>query len=204
MTRILVLVRHGQSEWNLKNLFTGWKNPPLTEQGIEEAKNAGKILAEHGIKFDIAFTSGLIRAQDSCKHILTEMNNKTIEIISDSALNERNYGTLSGLNKDEAKMKWGAEQVQIWRRSYDIAPPEGESLKDTSARVLPYYLHRIQPHLLNKQTTLITAHGNSLRALIMAIEGLNSQEIVKYELDTGKPIIYHINSDSTVHSIYKA
>lgn len=200
----MVLVRHGQSEWNLQNLFTGWKNPALTEHGVEEAKNAGKLLAERDIKFDIAFTSGLLRAQDSCQHILAAMGNKTIEIISNNALNERNYGMLAGLNKDEAKAKWGEEQVQIWRRSYDIAPPDGESLKDTSARVLPYYIHHIQPHLLNKKTTLITAHGNSLRALIMAIEGLNSQEIVKYELDTGRPIIYYINSDSTVHSVYKA
>lgn len=200
MSRILVLVRHGQSEWNLKNLFTGWKDPDLSEKGLEEAISAGEKLKAAGLKFDIAFTSALQRAQHTCQHILDEMGQPKLETIKNQALNERDYGDLSGLNKDDARKKWGEEQVHIWRRSYDVPPPGGESLRDTGARVWPYYLHNIQPHVLREETVLVAAHGNSLRALIMALEGLSGEEIVKRELATGVPMIYELNADSTIAS----
>lgn len=200
MSRTLVLVRHGQSEWNLKNLFTGWKNPDLSEKGHEEAIAAGKKLKETGLKFDIAYTSALKRAQITCQHILDEMGEPNLETIKNEALNERDYGDLSGLNKDDARQKWGEEQVHIWRRSYDVPPPGGESLRDTGARVWPYYMYNIQPHVLRGKTVLVAAHGNSLRALIMALEGLSGEEIVKQELATGVPIIYELNADSTIAS----
>lgn len=200
MSRTLVLVRHGQSEWNLKNLFTGWKNPDLSEKGHEEAIAAGKKLKETGLKFDIAYTSALKRAQITCQHILDEMGEPHLETIKNEALNERDYGDLSGLNKDDARQKWGEEQVHIWRRSYDVPPPGGESLRDTGARVWPYYMYNIQPHVLRGETVLVAAHGNSLRALIMALEGLSGEEIVKQELATGVPIIYELNADSTIVS----
>ena len=200
MSRILVLVRHGQSEWNLKNLFTGWKDPDLSEKGLEEAISAGKKLKAAGLKFDIAFTSALQRAQHTCQHILDEMGQPKLETIKNQALNERDYGDLSGLNKDDARKKWGDEQVHIWRRSYDVPPPGGESLRDTGARVWPYYLHNIQPHVLREETVLVAAHGNSLRALVMALEGLSGEEIVKRELATGVPMIYELNADSTIAS----
>lgn len=200
MSRTLVLVRHGQSEWNLKNLFTGWKNPDLSEKGHEEAIAAGKKLKETGLKFDIAYTSALKRAQITCQHILDEMGEPNLETIKNEALNERDYGDLSGLNKDDARQKWGEEQVHIWRRSYDVPPPGGESLRDTGARVWPYYMYNIQPHVLRGETVLVAAHGNSLRALIMALEGLSGEEIVKQELATGVPIIYELNADSTIVS----
>ena len=200
MSRILVLVRHGQSEWNLKNLFTGWKDPDLSEKGLEEAISAGKKLKAAGLKFDIAFTSALQRAQHTCQHILDEMGQPKLETIKNQALNERDYGDLSGLNKDDARKKWGEEQVHIWRRSYDVPPPGGESLRDTGARVWPYYLHNILPHVLRGETVLVAAHGNSLRALIMALEGLSGEEIVKRELATGVPMIYELNADSTIAS----
>ena len=200
MSRILVLVRHGQSEWNLKNLFTGWKDPDLSEKGLEEAISAGKKLKAAELKFDIAFTSALQRAQHTCQHILDEMGQPKLETIKNQALNERDYGDLSGLNKDDARKKWGEEQVHIWRRSYDVPPPGGESLRDTGARVWPYYLHNIQPHVLRGETVLVAAHGNSLRALIMALEGLSGEEIVKRELATGVPMIYELNADSTIAS----
>lgn len=200
MSRILVLVRHGQSEWNLKNLFTGWKDPDLSAKGNEEAIAAGKKLKAAGLKFDIAFTSALKRAQHTCQHILDEMGQPDLETIKNQALNERDYGDLSGLNKDDARKKWGDEQVHIWRRSYDVPPPGGESLRDTGARVWPYYMYNIQPHVLRGETVLVAAHGNSLRALIMALEGLSGEEIVKRELATGVPMIYELNADSTIAS----
>jgi len=198
MARTLVLVRHGQSEWNLKNLFTGWRDPGLTDKGHEEAISAGKKLKAAGLKFDIAFTSALQRAQITCRHILDEMGQPTLKTIKDQALNERDYGELAGLNKDDARQKWGEEQVHIWRRSYDVAPPGGESLRDTGARVWPYYMHTVQPHVLREGTILVAAHGNSLRALVMALEGLSGEEIVKQELATGVPVIYALNADSTI------
>ena len=200
MSGTLVLVRHGQSEWNLKNLFTGWRDVDLTELGREEAKAGAEKLKARGTKFDIAFTSALIRAQKTNDIILDTLGQAGLKTIRDQALNERDYGDLSGLNKDDARKKWGEEQVHIWRRSYDVQPPGGESLKDTGARVWPYYLHVMQPHVLRGETVLVSAHGNSLRALIMALEGRSGEEIVKLELATGVPIVYALNADSTVKS----
>ena len=200
MSGTLVLVRHGQSEWNLKNLFTGWRDPDLSPLGHEEAKAAGDKIAAKGFKFDIAYTSVLIRAQRTCQYILDGVGQPGLTTIKNQALNERDYGELSGLNKDDARAKWGEEQVHIWRRSYDVPPPGGESLKDTGARVWPYYLHEIQPHVLRGETVLVAAHGNSLRALIMALDGLTGEQIVKQELATGVPVIYKLNADSTVAS----
>lgn len=200
MTHLLVLTRHGQSEWNLKNLFTGWKDPDLTEKGIEEAKAGGRRLKAAGISFDVAFTSDLSRAQKTCGLILAELGQSGLLTHRDVALNERDYGELSGLNKDDARKRWGEEQVHVWRRSYDVPPPGGESLKDTAARVLPYYVHDILPAVLSGKRTLVAAHGNSLRALIMAMEGLTPDEIIARELATGVPIVYRLNADSTIAS----
>jgi 2,3-bisphosphoglycerate-dependent phosphoglycerate mutase len=196
--RLLVLVRHGESEWNLKNLFTGWKDVDLTANGIAEARAAGRKLKAQGISFDIAFTSALIRAQRSLDLMLEEMGLTKIPVLRDQALNERDYGELSGLNKDDARAKWGAEQVHLWRRSYDVAPPGGESLKDTAARVLPYYIQEILPAVLRGKRVLVSAHGNSLRALVMVLERLSGAGIVKREIATGVPLIYRLNADSTV------
>jgi len=198
MTHLLVLCRHGQSEWNLKNLFTGWKDPDLTPKGVEEAEAAGRRLKAAGIAFDAAFTSVLGRAQRTCRIILDEIGGPAPEPIEDLALNERDYGELAGLNKDDARRRWGEEQVHVWRRSYDVPPPGGESLKDTAARVLPYYVHRILPAALSGKRTLVSAHGNSLRALIMAMEGLTPDAIIARELATGVPIVYRLNADSTI------
>jgi 2,3-bisphosphoglycerate-dependent phosphoglycerate mutase len=196
--RLLVLVRHGQSEWNLKNLFTGWRDVDLTENGISEARAAGRRLKAQGLRFDVAFTSALVRAQRSLDLMLEEMGQKNIAVLKDQALNERDYGDLSGLNKDDARKKWGEEQVHVWRRSYDVAPPGGESLKDTAARVLPYYIQEILPRVLRGDSVLVSAHGNSLRALIMVLEHLSPQQIVAREIATGVPLIYRLNADSTV------
>ena len=200
MSGTLVLVRHGQSEWNLKNLFTGWRDVDLTEQGHAEALAAGEKLKARGLKFDIAFTSSLQRAQKTCQHILDVVGQSTLKTIRNEALNERDYGDLSGLNKDDARAKWGEEQVHVWRRSYAVSPPGGESLRDTGARVWPYYMHVMQPYVLRGNTVLVAAHGNSLRALIMALDGMSGDEIVKLELGTGVPIVYRLNADSTVAS----
>ncbi len=201
MSGTLVLVRHGQSEWNLKNLFTGWKDPDLTEKGITEARTAGQRLKAKGLKFDICFTSALTRAQHTLKLILEELGQKGLPETRDQALNERDYGELTGLNKDDARKKWGEEQVHVWRRSYDVPPPGGESLKDTLARSLPYYVHMIQPHVLEGKSVLVSAHGNSLRSLIMAIEGLTPEQILKRELDTGVPVLYRLKANSRPSSV---
>mgnify|MGYP001317442850 CR=1 FL=1 len=198
--RLLVLVRHGQSEWNLKNLFTGWMDPDLTERGIAEAKEAGRKLKAQGLSFDIAFTSMLKRAQHTLDLALVEIGQTDIHVRKHLALNERDYGELSGLNKEDARIKWVEEQVHIWRRSYDVPPPNGESLKDTLARTLPFYVQEILPCVLRGQRTLVAAHGNSLRALIMVLERLTPEGILKRELATGVPIIYRLNADSTVAS----
>jgi len=186
----LVLVRHGQSEWNEKNLFTGWKDPKLTPRGVDEAIKAGKELKEAGYSFDKMFTSDLFRAQDTGRIILDQMDISSIEVIKDVSLNERNYGDLAGLNKDEARKKWGENQVHIWRRSFDVPPPGGESLKDTAERVLPYFKENIIPELIEGLNILVAAHGNSLRALVMELEEISSEEIVKLEISTGVPLIY--------------
>jgi 2,3-bisphosphoglycerate-dependent phosphoglycerate mutase len=200
MDRILVLVRHGQSEWNLKNLFTGWKDVGLTEKGIAEAKAAGERLKKKGLKFDIAYTSALKRAQHTLDLMLDELGQKGLKTEKDQALNERDYGDLTGLNKDDARKKWGEEQVHIWRRSFDVSPPGGESLRDTLARALPYYVVHIQPDVLSGKSVLVSAHGNSLRALIMALEGLTPDEILKRELETGVPIVYRLKANSRPES----
>ena len=198
--RLLVLVRHGQSDWNLKNLFTGWRDVDLTEKGVAEAREAGRKLKAQGIKFDVAFTSALKRAQRTLDLMLTELCQTTIPIFKDQALNERDYGDLVGLNKDDARKKWGEEQVHIWRRSYDVAPPRGESLKDTLARALPYYVTDILPRVLRGERVLVAAHGNSLRALVMVLDKHTPDSITKLNLDTGVPMIYRLNTDSTVAS----
>ena len=186
----LVLVRHGQSEWNEKNLFTGWKDPKLTPRGVDEAIKAGKELKEAGYSFDKMFTSDLFRAQDTGRIILEQMDIPSIEVIKDVSLNERNYGDLAGLNKDEAKKKWGEDQVHIWRRSFDVPPPGGESLKDTAERVLPYFKENIIPELIEGLNILVAAHGNSLRALVMELEEISSEKIVELEISTGVPLVY--------------
>jgi 2,3-bisphosphoglycerate-dependent phosphoglycerate mutase len=200
MERLLVLVRHGQSDWNLKNLFTGWKDPDLTDIGQAEAKAAGQRLKALGLNFDIAFTSDLTRAQHTCRLILNELGQSDLTTIREQALNERDYGDLSGLNKDDARAKWGEEQVHVWRRSYDVPPPNGESLKDTVARVLPYYCQEILPRVLNGERVIVAAHGNSLRALVMVLDRLTPDTIPSMELDTGVPLVYRLKADSTVDS----
>ncbi len=201
MERLIVLVRHGQSEWNLKNLFTGWKDPDLTEKGIAEAKTAGEKLRDLKLTFDVAFTSVLTRAQHTLTLILEELGQQGLETIKDQALNERDYGDLTGLNKDDARKKWGEEQVHIWRRSFDVPPPGGESLKMTAERVLPYYADNILPKVLSGERVLVAAHGNSLRSLIMELENLSPEQILKRELATGVPIVYRLNEDGGVASV---
>jgi 2,3-bisphosphoglycerate-dependent phosphoglycerate mutase len=198
--RLLVLLRHGQSDWNLKNLFTGWKDPDLTETGVTEAKDAGRRLKARGLSFDVCFTSALTRALHTLQLTLAELGQTGLPESRDQALNERDYGDLSGLNKDEARKRWGEEQVHLWRRSYDIQPPGGESLKDTVARALPYYCQHILPAVLRGERVLVAAHGNSLRALVMVLDKLTPATIPSMELATGVPLVYRLNADSTVAS----
>ena len=197
-SRNLVLVRHGQSEWNAKNLFTGWKDPGLTDQGVAEAKNAGRLILEQNIRFDLMYTSMLSRAQKTGDIILGVLNHKEVPILKNEALNERDYGSLAGLNKDDARKQWGEEQVHIWRRSFDIPPPDGESLKDTADRVLPYFEAEIMPKVISGSSILIAAHGNSLRALIMKLDSISPEDIVELEIPTGAPIQYVFTSDGIV------
>ena len=194
----LVLVRHGQSEWNAKNLFTGWKDPNLTDLGIQEAIKAGDLLETRNLKFDLMFTSDLFRAQETGRLILEQMNHADIQVIKDQSLNERNYGDLAGLNKDEAREKWGEEQVHTWRRSFDVPPPGGESLKNTAERVLPYFELEIMPKVKEGLNILVAAHGNSLRALVMELEKISSKEIVKFEIATGDPLTYEYSDGDFV------
>ena len=196
--RNLILVRHGQSEWNAKNLFTGWENPGLTETGKKEAKNAGDLINNLDIDFDCLFTSALIRAQLTGTVILKTINQEDIKIIENKALNERFYGDLQGMNKDECKQKWGEELVQTWRRSYELGPPGGETLKETGDRVLPYYLNEIHPMLMQDMNILVAAHGNSLRSLIKYLDKVSDEDIVKLEIPTGAPIHYRFNEDGKV------
>ena len=195
---VLALVRHGESEWNRLNLFTGWKDPDLSEKGVAEAHAAGRLLAATGIAFDVAFTSALKRAQRTLAIILAELGQTTPPIHEDARLNERDYGELSGLNKDDARRRWGEKQVHLWRRSYDVRPPGGESLLDTAERVLPYYQKQMWPELAAGKNVLVAAHGNSLRAMIMRLEGLTREEIIARELATGAPILYRLRPDGTV------
>ena len=198
MNSKLVLVRHGQSEWNAKNLFTGWKDPKLTDLGIQEAIKAGDLLETRNLKFDLMFTSDLFRAQETGRLILEQMNQTGIQVIEDQSLNERNYGDLAGLNKDEAREKWGEEQVHIWRRSFDVPPPGGESLKNTAERVLPYFELEIMPKVKEGLNILVAAHGNSLRSLVMELEKISSEEIVKLEIATGDPLTYEYSNGEFV------
>lgn len=198
MDNVLVLVRHGESEWNKLNLFTGWKDVDLSERGVEEARKAGEALKGEGLKFDMAFTSALLRAQRTLDIILDVLQQKDIPIVKDQALNERDYGDLVGLNKDDARRRWGEEQVHIWRRSYDTPPPGGESLKDTAERVLPYFEAKIMPEVLAGKNVIVSAHGNSLRALVMKLDELTPEQVTKLNLATGAPMIYRLNADGTV------
>ena len=198
--RILVLTRHGQSAWNLSNLFTGWRDVDLTEQGIEEARAAGRKLVGQNIRFDVAFTSNLKRAQHTLEIILMEMGQTNVPVFKHQALNERDFGELTGMNKKDVLAQWGEEQVHIWRRSYDVAPPGGESLRDTAARVLPYYVNEIQPRVLHGEHVLVVAHNNPLRALVMMLDKLGPDEIIHRELQTGVPVVYRLKEDSTVES----
>ena len=195
----LILIRHGQSEWNALNQFTGWKDPDLTATGIKEAHNAGKTINNLKINFDLVFTSSLIRAQNTAEIILKEIN-QSLSTIKNKALNERNYGDLAGLNKDDARKRWGDEQVHVWRRSYDIPPPGGESLKNTGERVLPFFMKEILPHVCEGKNVLVAAHGNSLRSLIKFLDNISDEDIVKLEIPTGAPIHYVINEDGSVKS----
>ncbi|MEL0072552.1 MAG: 2,3-bisphosphoglycerate-dependent phosphoglycerate mutase [Rhodobiaceae bacterium] len=204
MMGVLVLVRHGQSQWNEQNLFTGWRDPDLTEQGIGEARAAGHALKAaleaQGILFDHGFTSELQRAQKTCALLLETQGQTDLPVTRNIALNERDYGDLSGLNKDDARAKWGEEQVHIWRRSYDTPPPGGESLKDTAERVLPYFQTEILPRVTAGENILVAAHGNSLRALVMVLDGLGEDEIIDVNIATGVPYIYRLAADGTVEN----
>ena len=192
----LVLVRHGQSQWNLENRFTGWVDVSITEKGAEEAHRAGKEL--QGMKFDLAFTSVLKRAQETLKILLEECGQPDVPTERDQALNERHYGDLQGLNKAETAKKYGDAQVHIWRRSYDVKPPNGESLKDTAARTLPYFKAKILPAAAAGKTILVSAHGNSLRAIVMDLEKLSPEQILKTEIGTCQPRIYEIGPKGEV------
>lgn len=188
------LIRHGQSDWNNKNLFTGWENPDLTSKGIDEAHATGILLKKQSKIYSYLFTSLLDRAINTANIILEELDLNGINVVRDEALNERDYGELTGLNKDDAREKWGEDQVHIWRRSFDIPPPGGESLKDTADRVIPYYENKILPLLFEDNNILVSAHGNSLRALVMHIEGLSPEEILQREIATGQPISYEFSN----------
>jgi len=198
MDRLLVLVRHGESEWNRKNLFTGWRDVELSERGVGEARAAGRKLKARGLAFEVAYTSALKRAQDTLKLALEELGQSGLEEHRDQALNERDYGDLAGLNKDDARARWGEEQVHIWRRSYDVNPPGGESLRDTGARVWPYYLTRILPDVMRGRRVIVSAHGNSLRSLAMVLDKLPPDAVMKLEIATGVPLVYRLNADTTV------
>lgn len=195
---ILVLIRHGESQWNLENRFTGWEDVPLTEKGRAEARRGGEKLV--GIQFDKAYTSALRRAQETLTIVLEVIGQTSIPIVRDAALNERHYGDLQGLNKAETAKKYGDEQVHIWRRSYDIAPPGGESLKDTAARTLPYFDKQIAADLRAGSNVLVAAHGNSLRSIVMHLDRLSKEQVLELNLATGVPIVYDLGADLVVRS----
>lgn len=191
----LVLIRHGESQWNLENRFTGWVDVPLSPKGEQEAKEAGKKLSS--FRFDCAFTSVLKRAKDTLRLVLEVLGQTDLPVQEDQALNERMYGDLQGLNKTETAKKFGDEQVKIWRRSFDVAPPGGESLKDTAERVLPYFEKQIRPELQKNKTVLIVAHGNSLRALVMHLENLSREQVLELNIPTGAPLLYEFDAAGT-------
>jgi 2,3-bisphosphoglycerate-dependent phosphoglycerate mutase len=194
----LILLRHGESQWNLENRFTGWVDVPLSARGIQEAKNAGEKLRPY--QFDRAFTSVLQRANETLRLALEVIGQTAVPTEKDKALNERMYGELQGLNKAETAKKYGDDQVKIWRRSYDVRPPGGESLKDTAERVLPYYEKVIKPRLLAGETILIAAHGNSLRALVMELEQLTKEQVLELNIPTGAPLLYELDAAGAVTS----
>ncbi|WP_455378414.1 2,3-bisphosphoglycerate-dependent phosphoglycerate mutase [Petrachloros mirabilis] len=194
----LVLLRHGESQWNLENRFTGWVDVPLSPRGIQEARNAGEKL--RGFTFDRAFTSVLTRANETLRLVLETIHQSNIPVEKDKSLNERMYGELQGLNKAETAKKYGDEQVKIWRRSFDVPPPGGESLKETAERVLPYYKDKIWPHILKGETVLIAAHGNSLRALVMELEQLSKEQVLELNIPTGAPLLYEFDKAGKVLS----
>lgn len=195
----LILVRHGQSEWNLQNRFTGWVDVDLTKQGEDEAREAGKNL--QGIQIDYLFTSVLKRAIRTSELILEELGISQIPTERDEALNERHYGDLQGQNKQEIGEKYGQDQLHIWRRSYDVAPPNGESLLDTRERVLPYYKEHIEPLLKQGKNVLVVAHGNSLRALVMYLENISKEEIASLNIPTGVPYLYEMDVNLYINEI---
>lgn len=198
LKNVLVLVRHGESEWNRLNMFTGWQDVDLTEEGVAEAHRAGAMLKAEGAHLDMAFTSLLKRAQNTLKIILSELGQDDLPIVHDAALNERHYGDLVGLNKDEARQRWGEEQVHLWQRSYDIAPPGGESLKDTAARALPFFSKRIVPELKAGKSVILVGHGNTLRSLVMQLDRLSPEQVKELNIGTGKPLIYRLRADGSV------
>ncbi len=196
----LVLVRHGESQWNLENRFTGWVDVPLSPKGVGEAAGAGERLKKENIHFDVAYTSLLQRAQNTLKLILEKLGQSGIPIHKDQALNERHYGDLQGLDKAETAKKFGDEQVKIWRRSYDIAPPKGESLKDTAARTLPYFEKHILPELKQGRNVIVAAHGNSLRSIVMELEKLTKEQVLELNLATAVPVIYQMDANLKIIS----
>jgi len=195
---VLVLVRHGQSEWNRLNMFTGWKDVGLSEEGEAEAHRAGQLLKEEGLVFDSAFASTLKRAHNTLDIILGELGQGKLPTVKAAALNERDYGQLVGINKEEARKRFGADQVHVWQRSYDIAPPGGESLKDTAARVCPFFDRWIVPELQAGKNVIVVAHGNSLRSLIMELDKLTPEEVQDYSIATATPVIYRVKADGTL------
>lgn len=194
----LVLIRHGQSLWNAENRFTGWVDVPLTDKGREEARRAAKHL--EGLKFDVAYTSALSRAQETLALILQELGLTKLPVIRDQALNERHYGDLQGLNKAETAQRYGDEQVKLWRRSYSVVPPNGESLELTARRVLPFYDRAIAGDLRQGKNVLVVAHGNSNRSLVMKLDNLTGEQVVGLELETGVPLIYELSTEGQVLS----
>jgi 2,3-bisphosphoglycerate-dependent phosphoglycerate mutase len=198
MKNVLVLVRHGESEWNRLNRFTGWKDIDLSEEGTAEAHRAGCMLKAEGHHFDVAFTSTLKRAHNTLDIILGELSQEDLSVIKDAALIERDYGILVGLNKDEARERWGEQQINIWQRSYETGPPGGESLKDTAARVLPFFERHVLPKLLAGKSVIVVAHGNSLRALVMRLDGLDPDQVMDLNIATGVPRIYRFRADGSV------
>lgn len=195
---ILVLLRHGQSQWNLENKFTGWVDVPLTEKGEAEARRAGEVLKQSKIPFARCFTSELERAQETLRIALDVMGASDLPITRDQALNERHYGDLQGLDKAETAKKYGDEQVHIWRRSYDVPPPNGESLKDTAARTLPYFSRHVRPCLEAGENVLVAAHGNSLRSIVMELEKLTREQVLELNIATGVPLVYEVADDGSV------
>jgi len=192
----LILIRHGQSQWNLENRFTGWVDIPLTDVGRDEARRGAQFL--QGVTIDRAFTSALQRAQETLRIVLEATGQPGVPVVADQALNERHYGALQGLDKSETAKKFGEEQVQLWRRSYDVPPPQGERLKDTAARTLPYFRSRILPRVTAGETVLVVAHGNSLRSIVMELDRLSKEDVLHLNLETGAPIIYQVDEHGTI------